>query len=84
MNGFKCKITGDVGTQTLGKPAVPRRYVPDPLRSHSLTIILGRCGTDPHQEGADIAHPGNCTVGAKQPIYWYQKEGNNVGTLESL
>ncbi|KAI0787686.1 hypothetical protein C8Q74DRAFT_1366521 [Fomes fomentarius] len=68
MNGFKCKITGNVGTQILGKPAVPRR-----------------CGTDPHQEGADVAHPGNCTVGAKQPIYWYQKERNNLfeGTYQA-
>ncbi|EIW57516.1 uncharacterized protein TRAVEDRAFT_29586 [Trametes versicolor FP-101664 SS1] len=30
MNAFKCKVTGDVGTQPLGKPALPRRCGPDP------------------------------------------------------
>ena len=60
MNAFKCKVTGDVGTQPLGKPALPRR-----------------CGADP-SNGRPDATPGNCTVGAKWPMYWYQKEGNNV------
>ncbi|KAJ3019167.1 hypothetical protein NUW54_g155 [Trametes sanguinea] len=60
MNGFKCKVTGDVGTQPLGKPAVPRR-----------------CGADP-DHGKPDATPGNCTIGAKTPMYWYQREGNNM------
>ncbi|KAI0749347.1 hypothetical protein C8Q80DRAFT_1161505 [Daedaleopsis nitida] len=61
MNGFKCKVTGDVGTQALGKPALPRR-----------------CGLDANEQDAKVAVPGNCTVGAKLPMYWYQKEGNNM------
>ncbi|CDO75550.1 hypothetical protein BN946_scf184883.g12 [Trametes cinnabarina] len=60
MNGFKCQVTGDVGTQPLGKPAVPRR-----------------CGADPDHGRPDPV-PGNCTIGAKTPMYWYQKEGNNM------
>ncbi|KAJ8454723.1 hypothetical protein ONZ51_g12869 [Trametes cubensis] len=60
MNGFKCKVTGDVGTQPLGKPAVPRR-----------------CGADP-DNGRPDPTPGNCTIGAKLPMYWYQREGNNM------
>ncbi|OSD06540.1 hypothetical protein PYCCODRAFT_1422767 [Trametes coccinea BRFM310] len=60
MNGFKCKVTGDVGTQPLGKPAVPRR-----------------CGADP-DHGKPDPTPGNCTIGAKTPMYWYQREGNNM------
>ncbi|KAI0359907.1 hypothetical protein OH77DRAFT_1434295 [Trametes cingulata] len=60
MNGFKCKVVGDVGTQPLGKPAVPRR-----------------CGADP-DNGLPDPRPGNCTIGAKLPMYWYQNEGNNM------
>ena len=66
MNAFKCKVTGDVGTQPLGKPALPRR-----------------CGADP-SNGRPDATPGNCTVGAKWPMYWYQKEGNNVSVSLSM
>ena len=62
MNAFKCKVTGDVGTQSLGKPALARR-----------------CGADP-DNGRPNATPGNCTIGAKLPMYWYQKERNNVRT----
>ena len=42
MNGFKCKVTGDVGTQPLGKPAVPRRYVMHNTMTyvHALTDAL--------------------------------------------
>jgi len=36
-----------------------------------------RCGADP-ERGVAEATPGNCTYGAKQPLYWYQKERNNV------
>ena len=36
-----------------------------------------RCGADPDYGKADAA-PGNCTYGAKQPFYWFQKERNNV------
>ena len=36
-----------------------------------------RCGADP-EFGKDEAVPGNCTYGAKQPFYWFQKERNNV------
>ncbi|KAG8901992.1 hypothetical protein FRB99_004976 [Tulasnella sp. 403] len=35
-----------------------------------------RCGVD-HISGR-TADPKNCTIGAKQPLYWYQKERNNV------
>ncbi|EJF64983.1 hypothetical protein BD309DRAFT_206196 [Dichomitus squalens] len=43
-----------------------------------------RCGADP-TNGRPNATPGNCTVGAKLPMYWYQKEGNNMfeGTYEA-
>ncbi|KAH9850354.1 hypothetical protein C2E23DRAFT_323648 [Lenzites betulinus] len=60
MNGFKCKVSGDVGTQPLGTPAVPRR-----------------CGADP-DNGFPDPRPGNCTIGAKLPMYWYQSDGNNM------
>ncbi|KAI0649146.1 hypothetical protein C8Q79DRAFT_495002 [Trametes meyenii] len=60
MTGFKCKVVGDVGSQALGKPAVPRR-----------------CGADPQWDKPN-ADPGNCTIGAKTPMYWYQNEGNNM------
>ena len=36
-----------------------------------------RCGADP-ERGITKATPGNCTYGAKQPFYWFQKERNNV------
>ena len=36
-----------------------------------------RCGADP-ADGKVDAVPGNCTYGAKQPFYWFQKEDNNV------
>jgi hypothetical protein len=32
-----------------------------------------RCGADP-ANGRPNATPSNCTVGAKQPFYWFQKE----------
>ncbi|TFK94090.1 hypothetical protein K466DRAFT_580390 [Polyporus arcularius HHB13444] len=67
MNAYKCKVTGDVGVQPIGKPALPRR-----------------CGADP-DNGRPNATPGNCTVGAKLPMYWYQTQGNNMfeGTYEA-
>ncbi|KAF9647895.1 hypothetical protein BDM02DRAFT_3116375 [Thelephora ganbajun] len=36
-----------------------------------------RCGADP-ERGVTEATPGNCTYGAKQPFYWFQKERNNM------
>ena len=39
-----------------------------------------RCGADP-DFGKPEAVPGNCTYGAKQPFYWFQKERNNVRLL---
>ncbi|OBZ72041.1 hypothetical protein A0H81_07553 [Grifola frondosa] len=36
-----------------------------------------RCGADP-DFGRLTADPGNCTYGAKQPFYWFQKERNNM------
>ncbi len=39
--------------------------------------VARRCGADP-EHGKPDAVPGNCTYGAKQPLYWLQKEGNNV------
>ncbi|KAI0349734.1 hypothetical protein OH77DRAFT_1440262 [Trametes cingulata] len=36
-----------------------------------------RCGADPANNKPDAA-PGNCTYGAKQPFYWFQKERNNM------
>ncbi|KAI0264500.1 hypothetical protein BC834DRAFT_970824 [Gloeopeniophorella convolvens] len=35
-----------------------------------------RCGADPDNNVP--ANPANCTLGAKQPFYWYQAEGNNM------
>jgi len=40
-----------------------------------------RCGAEP--KIGKKAAPWNCTVGAKQPFYWYQKERNNVSLLFS-
>ncbi|OBZ72245.1 hypothetical protein A0H81_08036 [Grifola frondosa] len=36
-----------------------------------------RCGADPNN-GHPNATPGNCTIGPKQPFYWYQNERNNM------
>jgi len=35
-----------------------------------------RCGAEP--KIGKKAAPWNCTIGAKQPFYWYQKERNNM------
>ncbi|KAI0806128.1 hypothetical protein BC629DRAFT_1437619 [Irpex lacteus] len=51
MTGFRCKVTGQTGTQPIGKPSVARY-----------------CEHD----------ASNCTVGATQPMYWYQAERNNM------
>ena len=39
-----------------------------------------RCGADPPNRVMNPT-PGNCTYGAKNPFYWFQKERNNVGPL---
>ncbi|KAH8100776.1 hypothetical protein BXZ70DRAFT_1064400 [Cristinia sonorae] len=39
--------------------------------------VARRCGADPKRNKMEAA-PGNCTYGAKQPFYWFQKERNNV------
>ncbi|KAI1797154.1 hypothetical protein LXA43DRAFT_1089047 [Ganoderma leucocontextum] len=46
--------------------------------------LARRCGADP-DNGHSTATPGNCTIGAKWPMYWYQKERNNMfeGTYEA-
>ncbi|EMD34047.1 hypothetical protein CERSUDRAFT_67654 [Gelatoporia subvermispora B] len=36
-----------------------------------------RCGADP-DNGRPDPTPGNCTIGPKNPLYWYQQEGNNM------
>lgn len=36
-----------------------------------------RCGADPKRNKPN-AVPGNCTYGAKQPLYWFQAEKNNM------
>ncbi|KAJ7183281.1 hypothetical protein C8R46DRAFT_1209440 [Mycena filopes] len=36
-----------------------------------------RCGVD-SANGKWHAAPGNCTYGAKQPLYWFQQERNNM------
>ncbi|KAI0090264.1 hypothetical protein BDY19DRAFT_992477 [Irpex rosettiformis] len=51
MTGFRCKVTGQTGSQPLGKPSIARYC------EHDAT---------------------NCTVGATQPMYWYQAERNNM------
>ncbi|TCD61917.1 hypothetical protein EIP91_007709 [Steccherinum ochraceum] len=39
--------------------------------------LARRCGADP-ANGVPNATPSNCTVGPKQPLYWDQKERNNM------
>lgn len=39
--------------------------------------VARRCGADPANK-KPLAVPGNCTYGAKQPLYWYQAERNNM------
>ncbi|EGN99285.1 hypothetical protein SERLA73DRAFT_182220 [Serpula lacrymans var. lacrymans S7.3] len=39
--------------------------------------VARRCGADP-AHGVNEATPGNCTSGAKQPLYWFQQERNNM------
>ncbi|KAF8553904.1 hypothetical protein OG21DRAFT_1497392 [Imleria badia] len=39
--------------------------------------VARRCGADP-ANGKPNAAPGNCTYGAKQPLYWLQAEQNNM------
>ncbi|KAF8896670.1 hypothetical protein BD779DRAFT_602263 [Infundibulicybe gibba] len=36
-----------------------------------------RCGADPNNQKMQSA-PANCTYGAKQPFYWFNKEQNNM------
>jgi hypothetical protein len=43
----------------------------------SAAQIPRRCGADP-DNGIANDTPGNCTFGAKQPFYWFNKERNNV------
>lgn len=38
-----------------------------------------RCGAEP--KIGKVAAPWNCTKGAKQPFYWFQKERNNVSKV---
>ncbi|KXN84873.1 hypothetical protein AN958_12003 [Leucoagaricus sp. SymC.cos] len=38
--------------------------------------VARRCGYDPAT--GRTGDPNNCTIGAKQPLYWYQKERNNM------
>ena len=38
--------------------------------------LARRCGAEPAINKP--ANPSNCTQGAKLPLYWYQKDGNNV------
>ena len=45
--------------------------------SLSKAQVPRRCGADP-EHGKPDADLGNCTYGAKQPFYWFQKEANNV------
>lgn len=45
--------------------------------------VARRCGAD-SDDGYPQATPGNCTYGAKQPLYWLQAERNNVRHTESL
>ena len=42
--------------------------------------VARRCGADPANDKMQAA-PGNCTYGAKQPLYWFQKERNNVSPI---
>jgi len=37
-----------------------------------------RCGADSDPELVKAFEPKNCTYGAKQPLYWFQQEKNNV------
>jgi len=39
--------------------------------------IPRRCGADP-DNGITNDTPGNCTFGAKQPFYWFNRERNNM------
>lgn len=39
--------------------------------------LARRCGADP-SNGKNDAVPSNCTIGAKNPLYWDQTERNNV------
>ncbi|KAG9316126.1 hypothetical protein JVU11DRAFT_3803 [Chiua virens] len=39
--------------------------------------VARRCGADP-ANGRQDPVPGNCTWGAKQPLYWFQAEQNNM------
>lgn len=45
--------------------------------------VARRCGADP-ENGKMQDAPGNCTFGAKQPFYWFQKERNNVSVAHHL
>lgn len=45
--------------------------------------VARRCGADPANK-KPLTVPGNCTYGAKQPLYWYQAEKNNVCSLFTL
>ncbi|KAL4250822.1 Lytic polysaccharide monooxygenase AA14 [Abortiporus biennis] len=46
-------------------------------KSIGKPAVARRCGADP-ANGRPNATPSNCTVGPKQPLYWYQNERNNM------
>jgi hypothetical protein len=45
--------------------------------------LARRCGADP-KNGKPHSAPGNCTYGAKQPYYWFNRERNNVSLKSKL
>jgi hypothetical protein len=72
-------MQGATSTTPLPPPKVARRCVTVYVLFSSRHLFLSRaysCGPDP-DFGRLEARPWNCTYGAKQPLYWYQKEGNN-------
>ena len=79
MNGFQCDVTGArIDAPALSKPKVARRLdIFNLLNFCQQYSLYRRCGADP-EHGVPYATPSNCTKGAKQPLYWFQKERNNV------
>jgi hypothetical protein len=78
MTGFRCDMTGAVSTDPLPPAQVPRRCVllaNSSRKGVALISFIHSCGPDPDGSPYD---PNNCTWGAKQPLYWYQAEGNNM------
>ena len=64
--GYRCNVTGTTATQAIPK----RKYLPTYVSARSLTLCVANTANKCNYP----TDTSNCTVGAKQPHYWFQAE----------